>query len=304
MLCLCIELKTKKRKSGAADIAEENESGFESRLSPVDEKSLLDSLNVTAQILVSEHTSWWLVFPKSMLEEIAKRVPMTRQELEDIGMLGKKKIENTKCEGPFLKVTNHYKGKVKVPFKYKEASQKSKHFNKKKRSANDFSGSDADLYNSLVAWRKSRADKDKVRAFHILTNASLEAIVAHRPRPKSLLDLREKIRGIGKVTVQNVGREIIALCAIHTVEPTSRPRGAKRRDPVVKKKSKTKKRKRKKKKDHQDPGDVVDLCVSSESDDENFVARKGNKGACSNAGVVSPYRRKSGSIHPMKLSNR
>jgi DNA helicase-2/ATP-dependent DNA helicase PcrA len=67
---------------------------------------------------------------------------------------------------------------------------------------------DEELYEELRAWRLERAQADKVPAYVVFTDATLELIAETCPSDESGL---LRISGIGRSKVEKYGTEVLAL---------------------------------------------------------------------------------------------
>lgn len=77
------------------------------------------------------------------------------------------------------------------------------------RSASEGSDQpDPELVEALKAWRKQQAAKEQVRAFHVLSNRTVEAIASARPRSEDEL---AQIAGIGPGKLKKYGPTILGL---------------------------------------------------------------------------------------------
>ena len=65
-----------------------------------------------------------------------------------------------------------------------------------------------DLYQRLKTWRKAKAEEEKLPAFCILTNTTLEEIVKHHPQTKE--DLL-KLKGFGEKKFEKYGKAILEI---------------------------------------------------------------------------------------------
>lgn len=73
-------------------------------------------------------------------------------------------------------------------------------------------GGDADpaIVEALKAWRKQQADKEGVRAFHVLSNKVLLAVAAARPRSKDALS---GVPGIGPAKLEKYGAAVLRIAS-------------------------------------------------------------------------------------------
>ncbi|WP_297522903.1 NERD domain-containing protein [uncultured Clostridium sp.] len=68
--------------------------------------------------------------------------------------------------------------------------------------------SDDELYSKLKAYRLERAREKNVRAYCIFTNNTLDELILEKPRSEDEL---AKIKGLGKIKVEEFGKEIIEI---------------------------------------------------------------------------------------------
>lgn len=67
---------------------------------------------------------------------------------------------------------------------------------------------DEELFERLREWRKTRAEAEKVPAFVVFTDATLQLIAEHQPRsPEAML----RIGGIGRSKVERYGEDVLAV---------------------------------------------------------------------------------------------
>lgn len=67
---------------------------------------------------------------------------------------------------------------------------------------------DEELFERLREWRKTRAEEEKVPAFVVFTDATLQLIAEHKPRtPEALL----RVNGIGRSKLERYGDEVLTL---------------------------------------------------------------------------------------------
>ena len=67
---------------------------------------------------------------------------------------------------------------------------------------------DEELFERLREWRKERAGEEKVPAFVVFTDATLQLIAEHKPRtPADLL----RINGIGRAKVERYGEDVLTV---------------------------------------------------------------------------------------------
>ena len=342
---IVIQTKRKQKSKGAhggtSGIVVNDLTG-DGRLSSEDQASLNEMLKMTAAELAegggahgasqsqSQATPqasrpWWVIFPKTMLEEIAMRVPLTRLELEDIGNLGKKKIDKTGCQDPFLKCTNHFKKKI-LPgkrFEFRTTAQKSKHFSKRqsksalpasvpaapRRVSAEERASDERFREMLVLWREQQARADSKAPHAVISNAAIDALVARRPRPSTLDDLKD-VRGIGTGTRTKYGMNICSLCmvcplpALNVAQASDSPAKKKKRK---KKKTATTtiaKKKKKKKKTKKKGAEIIAISSSDDNDDDDSDFSDGDfiqNDASAGNRKTRPRRGVSSKVRPMVI---
>jgi RecQ family ATP-dependent DNA helicase len=92
----------------------------------------------------------------------------------------------------------------------KKASAKASRPSKKEEDAVPLSAQDEALAARLKQWRSAEAKKLGVPAYIVLTDRSLRALAAERPKnPKQMLD----VSGIGPAKVERFGAALLELCA-------------------------------------------------------------------------------------------
>jgi DNA helicase-2/ATP-dependent DNA helicase PcrA len=81
---------------------------------------------------------------------------------------------------------------------------------------------DERLFEALRAWRREVAERSKVPAFVVLSDATLRAIAGSRPR--SLVELRQ-CQGIGPAKLERYGDEVLAVIEHHGALPSGHGKG-------------------------------------------------------------------------------
>ena len=69
---------------------------------------------------------------------------------------------------------------------------------------------DEELFGSLKAWRKERADAESVPAYVVFTDATLEALAEVRPTTRQAL---MRINGIGAAKLEKYADDVLEILA-------------------------------------------------------------------------------------------
>ncbi len=134
----------------------------------------------------------YVVFPDRTIEEILRLQPATPAELASIPGLGPTRLDRFGDE--LMEVVNEaLSATEETPISEPPPLERV-------AEPND------PLYRELSTWRRARADRDGIPAFHVFGNSTLDAIA--RARPQTLDELAE-IPGVGPVKLERYGEEVI-----------------------------------------------------------------------------------------------
>jgi ATP-dependent DNA helicase RecQ len=134
----------------------------------------------------------YVVFPDRTIEEILRLQPATPAELASIPGLGPTRLDRFGDE--LMEVVNEaLSATEETPISEPPPLERV-------AEPND------PLYRELSTWRRARADRDGIPAFHVFGNRTLDAIA--RARPQTLDELAE-IPGVGPVKLERYGEEVI-----------------------------------------------------------------------------------------------
>jgi superfamily II DNA helicase RecQ len=143
----------------------------------------------------------YVVFPDRTIEEILRLRPSTPSELARIPGLGPTRLQRFGDE--LMEVVTAALEEADDPPPSPSASRSP---SAAPVSAPVSSDPDDPLYHELTAWRRARADRDGIPAFHVFGNRTLDAIA--RARPRTLDELAE-VPGVGPIKLERYGEEVM-----------------------------------------------------------------------------------------------